>query len=193
MDTQNPTLTNLINLALELGATHAAPLASAAIRTRAELAQSCTTCPNHGSSQGCPPHPGPPEFERWKGEYPTALAVKMEVPMEILLSHQGREIYSHLHILMAQLEIRALENGIPRARAFASGGCKDLFCGDHPNCAALNSGHCRHPEKTRPSMSGYGVDVAHLLHLAGWQDETQGLPDDKAPMGFACGLLLMAL
>ena len=63
---------------------------------------------------------------------------------------------------------RAKEMGHKNARAFVSGGCKKLFCAEHPTCTVLDGEVCRYPHRARPSMSGYGVNVTKLMKTAGW-------------------------
>jgi predicted metal-binding protein len=155
------------------------------------LARMCERprCPSYGLSASCPPHVGGPEVFRALIEgYRHALVLKTDVPTEILLSEQRREVYRLNHEIAAAVEIKAVELGFPRARAFAGGACKDLFCNDEPDCAVLTGGACRNPDKARQSMSGYGVNVSELVQSAGWtmQRITSG-----TETGLAVGLVLV--
>lgn len=57
-----------------------------------------------------------------------------------------------------------------QGRAGTGGSCKALFCADEPACRRItDGGPCRHPDRARPSMSGYGIDVSRLMAQAGWK------------------------
>jgi hypothetical protein len=59
--------------------------------------------------------------------------------------------------------------------------------------ALVAEGSCRFPEVARPSMSGFGVDVGHLLRLAGWANRLGKLGEDGREQGTTsvCGLVLL--
>jgi predicted metal-binding protein len=84
--------------------------------------------------------------------------------------------------------------GFSHSRAFAGSSCKVLFCQDHATCQVLSeNGPCRHPQKARPSMSGFGINVSALAQAAGWpMDRITGDTDPQAvSMGRLCGLVLI--
>ena len=167
----------LAELARELGAHDAALVEVAEIMVRDKLAGLCRTgCPNYGKSLSCPPHvAGPEEMRRLAGAGRFALVVKLDATRDEMLSAKRREVMQRLHRLVAGVERAARERGFSGARAFAGGGCKDLFCADQKDCRVLaGRGECRNPDLARPSMSGFGVDVSLLARSAGWGQEAIG-------------------
>ena len=190
-------LAKLIQLAARLGATHAREIAAAQIMVEDELAQLCREprCQNYGSSANCPPHIGGPDVCRaLLREYSRALVVKIEVPAEWMLSRERHDVFRLLHEIVAGVERSAVALGRRRAKAFASGGCKNLFCHSYPDCRVLaNQGPCRHPDLARPSMSGLGVNVNRLVQSAGWNMNWIDPKTDqrKKATGSVVGLILI--
>ena len=158
-----------------------------------DLAELChdPRCENYGLSANCPPHvPGPAGFRKWLEDYQAAIVFKIEVPAESLLSDQRREIFRFLHEIAATVEKSALAKGYVKAKSFAGGSCKQLFCWNHRICNVLDGRECRNPDYARPSMSGFGVDVSKLMALAGWKLEWH-TEENKTEMGTVCGLVLI--
>ena len=192
-----PVVERLAGLALAMGASAAEPVSAAAIVVEDELAGFCLPplCDGYGTSAKCPPHTsGPTGFRRLCKDYRCALVLKIEVPTEILLSHQRQEIYYLLHQIAAEVEKSARATGLPRARAFAGGCCKQIFCYDHAACRVLSGGGtCRHEEVSRPSMSGYGINVTRLVAAAGWSMDriTRDTDPDAVPTGSVTALVLI--
>jgi len=78
------------------------------------------------------------------------------------------------------------------SKGFAGGSCKQLFCRDHIDCRVLAEGRtCRHPDRARQSMSGFGINVSKLLQAAGWRMDkiTRDTDPDDMPMGSVSGLV----
>ena len=151
-------------------------------------------CPSYGLSANCPPHtPGPAGFRELVKDYRWALVFKIEVPAEILFSSQRRELFGLLQETAAGLEKAAREMGFGDSKGFAGGNCKPLFCGDKADCRVLAGGKCRNPDRARPSMSGFGVDVSKLMEEAGWTMNRvgQGQGQDQGSTGTLCGLVLI--
>jgi predicted metal-binding protein len=169
---------SLLELARIHGAAGAALIDPAEITVRDELARMCfePRCDGYGRSLSCPPHVGGPEaFRRWQKEYKIALVFKVEVPREVAMSFERNEILALIHEIGSGVEREAKKMGAERARTFAGGSCKELFCSEYPECRVLDEGKsCRNPHRARPSMSGHGIDVARLQALAGWK-----MPDPK--------------
>ena len=194
---QNTIQNKLILLARSLGATDATLLSASDIVVKEELARLCREpqCENYGLSPSCPPHvSGPTGFRRLLEQYESALLLKIDVPTEMMLSSQIREIMQLLHEIAAGVEQAARGLGLPDPRAFAGGSCKKLFCRDHATCRVLaESGSCRNPDKARPSMSGFGVDVSHLMKTAGWRMEkvTRDTDPEEVSMGSVAALVLL--
>lgn len=187
----------LVRLARDMGASAAAHLPADAIVVEDELAGYCLPpqCPGYGTAANCPPHTGGPDgFRRFVRDFRRALVLKIDVPTEILLSHQRKEIQRLLHEIAAGIEQAARRAGFPRARAFAGGCCKEIFCFDHPACRVLAAGGpCRHAEHSRPSMSGFGINVTRLMDAAGWpmQRITRDTGPDDVPMGTVSAMVLI--
>jgi predicted metal-binding protein len=190
-----PVLKDLVRLALDSGASDAAVISPKDIVVRDELAALCreTGCAQYGVSASCPPHvSGPSGFRALQQDMAYAVAFRMEVPSEILLSSDRRDVFRLLHEIAAGVERAAKEAGYSRSAAFAGGSCKPLFCPDHATCRVVDEGGpCRNPDLARPSMSGFGVDVSLLMQQAGWTLNVPG-SDEKTPsMSTVAGLVLV--
>ncbi len=187
----------IVPLARQLGATNAAIIPTSDIVVKKELAKLCREprCENYGLSLSCPPHvSGPAGFRKLLKKYKVGLFLKIDVPTEIMLSSQIREIMQLLHEIAAAIEQAAREKGFPEAKAFAGGSCKKLFCSDHAECAVLaGKPACRNPLKARPSMSGFGIDVSRLMQTSGWKLEkiTKKTDPQEISMGTVSALVLM--
>jgi predicted metal-binding protein len=190
-------LNALVDLALRLGATGAAVVSAKEIRSAEALARLCREprCRNYGISGNCPPHvAGPAYFRELQRNFDDALAVKIDVPTEFLLSDERRDIMVLLHQIVTGVERRARDAGFHRAAAFAGGACKELFCADHGTCRVIDDGGpCRNPHVARPSMSGFGIDVSGLMRLAGWSGETifRDKGGGEPGMSWVAGLVLV--
>lgn len=184
--------------ALAAGASDAAIIDPGDIVVEDRLARMCLEprCPNYGLSPGCPPHvAGPEGLRQWLKACRHVLVVKIDVPAEIMMSFARREIYQLLHEIVATAEQAAIEAGFTSSRGLAGGSCKNIFCHHKPDCRVLNKqGECRNPHLARPSMSGFGVNVAELMAAAGWpfQPLNGDKPPDGESMGTACGIVLIA-
>lgn len=161
----------------------AAMIDTAVIDVKDNLARMCRKpgCPSYGLAASCPPHVGgPDQFREWQKTYRQALLIKLDVPTESLLGNDRQKVFRKLHIIAASVEKCAIDAGYERARAFAGGSCKELFCKDLPACPAITeSGACLHPEHARPSMSGYGIDVFKLMATVGWKTDRLAQTNQK--------------
>ncbi|MFC1888391.1 DUF2284 domain-containing protein [Thermodesulfobacteriota bacterium] len=190
-------LKELIRLARGLGMSGGAAVSTRDIVIDDGLAELCRKpgCDNYGLSPSCPPHVGgPSRFRELRERFEHALVVKIDVPTEILLSVEVRDIMRLLHEIVSRVEGAAVEMGYSDSQAFAGGSCKKLFCPDHADCRILEGdGNCRNPENARPSMSGFGIDVARLMQAATWTlGETTGSEDgDGTSTAPLCGLVLV--
>lgn len=187
----------LTELACRLGASDAAVIAVDDISVEEDLARLCREpkCENYGQSTSCPPHvAGPTGFREFQKQYRHAVVFKIEVPTEILLSAQRREIFQLMHQIAADIEQTAVKMGYSQTKAFAGGSCKKLFCRDKTHCRVLaDDGVCRNPRLARPSMSGFGINVSELMQTAGWRLNkiTKETDPDDIPMGSVTGLVLV--
>ena len=190
-------LDELIQRACRSGASDAAVIAADEISIEDDLAKLCQEpqCENFGLSASCPPHvSGPAGFRELIKQFQYAVVFKIDVPSEILLSSQRRDIFQLLHEIAAEIEMAAAEMGCPDSKAFAGGSCKKLFCNNFSDCFALtNGGECRNPRRARPSMSGFGINVSKLMQTAGWQMDriTRETDPEDIPMGTVSGLVLV--
>ena len=185
----------LIVRAFHHGATDAVILPARGISPEEALAGHCREpkCENYGLSMSCPPHvQGPAVLRKWLQDFSRALFFKIEVPSEVLYSHERLEVFELLHTTAAAVENQAQAMGFTRARAFAGGSCKKIFCGNTPGCRRLSKDAlCRHPDRARPSMSGFGINVGKLITLAGWEAEPLGKGRSGSESAGVYGLVLL--
>ena len=190
-------LARLVQTALDMGATDARILPADRIVVDEKLAEKCSNpkCMNYGLSKSCPPNvAGPRAFKKQLETFTRAVFFKIEVPSEILYSTQNLELFQLLHETTAGVEQTAIEMGFTRAKGYAGNSCKMVFCHDHLECRALHGdGQCRHPDRARPSMSGFGVHVGKLYEAAGWPTKhpTQKTRKGRFKMASICGLVLI--
>ncbi len=163
---------DLLEHAARLGATQAVLLPAAAVTVNPDLARLCREpdCENYGLSRSCPPHvEGPTAFRDAIKGFAEVLFFGIQVPTSSLYSEERREVFRLLHEVAAGIERQAVALGFDRARAYAGGSCRRIFCHDQPDCRALSEkGDCRNPQFARPSMSGFGIDVGGLVAAAEW-------------------------
>ena len=187
----------LIARVRQSGAADAAVVSAADILVEDHLAGLCREprCENYGRSAGCPPHvSGPNGFRMLLKQYRLALAVRIDVPADVLLSPERSDVMALLHGIVSDVERAAVRMGFTDARAFAGGSCKMLFCREHAECRVLSGrGSCRNPRGARPSMSGFGIDVSRLMQAAGWQGNYLDPQGDAEPPGMSwiAGLVLV--
>ena len=193
-----PDLAILIREACLAGATEVMPVAPAEIVVEERLAGYCREpqCPNFAQSLSCPPHvAGPAGFLALRDSSRAALVVRIEVPSAVLFSDERREVMRLLHEITAGIERSAIARGYAGSKAFAGGSCKDLFCHDHLTCQVLaGNGKCRNPTQARPSMSGFGINVAKMLQAAGCSEAKSTRPaiPGMESMSWLAGLVLIA-
>ncbi len=187
----------LVREALRSGVTAAAVVPAGEIRVDPQLAGMCREprCEAYGQSMSCPPHvSGPDGFRKRLERFSRAVFFKIDVPSELLFSSERREVFQLLHELAAGIEHQAVAMGFPDARAYAGGSCKQIFCHDKTECRVVaGRGPCRNPQSARPSMSGFGIDVAGLVRAAGWQERLATREDTppSARMTPVYGLVLV--
>ena len=190
-------LDDLTQQALEMGASAAATISTGDIQVEDKLAMLCEEprCENYGQSASCPPHvSGPSGFRKLIKQYTRAIVFKIDVPTEILMSDQRREIFQLLHEIAAGVEKTAVKKGCLAAKAFAGGSCKQIFCSNHANCRVTVEGKgCRNAERARPSMSGFGINVHKLMQATGWPMEkiARDTDPDQISMGSVTALVLI--
>lgn len=190
---------HLTRKAIKLGASVCAVITSKEIQVKDDLAALCNkdyTCPNYGLAASCPPYvEGPAEFRKWQAQSPYSIIVKIELPTSVMFSDERKDVMRLLHQIVAAVEQKAIETGFGKSKAFAGGSCKDLFCDDQENCCVLTANKpCRHIESARPSMSGFGIDVAQLMLSCGWsgQKAEKSNSSDKNDNSWVAGLIMLA-
>lgn len=106
-------------------------------------------CGTYGRNRQCPPHAMPPEETRdLLKSYQHVLLVEGTPP--------GRRFHDQL----IGLERKAFLAGCHKAFALGAGPC--------PVCETCpEDGTCRQPEKARPSMEAFGIDVYETARRAG--------------------------
>ena len=198
MEQNNFLLEKLIRSAISKGASGARLISSETISARDELAAYCLEpfrCENYGLASSCPPHvSGPAGFRELQKDHPNAIALKIDVPTAVLLSHERKDIYRVLHEVVAGVEHEAVEMGYIASKAFAGGSCKTIFCYEYEQCNQLfGTGDCLYPQSARPSMSGFGIDVAALMTTCGWSADfvTHGVGENANEMSWIAGLILI--
>jgi predicted metal-binding protein len=190
----DPRHITLVAHAFEYGVSSAVILDAQDIVVEDQLAERCREprCENYGLSKNCPPHvEGPAGFRSFVKNYRNALLFRIEVPADILYSSGQLEVFQMLHETASGLERAAQSLGFETARGFAGSSCKQVLCGSHHHCAALvENGNCRNPDKARPSMSGYGINVSKLLESAGWTPDI-GKREPESSVAGVYGLVLI--
>ena len=185
-------LDDLVALAISLGASAAAIVDAKDILVQDDLANLCreARCPNYGLSPTCPPHvKGPEWLWNYLKQISLALVFEIEVSQDRRYPDRRRETGQLLHFIVVQLESTAKEKGFLMARGFAGGSCKNLFCYDYPHCRVLSgNGTCRNPGLSRPSVSGYGINMNHLLKISGL---AQRKGDAAHPTSSSYGIILL--
>ena len=192
-------LAYLIQEAKKLGATSSAIISSKDIQVKDNLAELCDgeyTCPNYGLAASCPPYvEGPIGFRKWQAQSKYAITVKIELPTSVMFSDERKGVMQLLHQIVAAVEQKAIETGFGKAKAFAGGSCKELFCEDQERCCVVvENKPCRHIAFARPSMSGFGIDVTQLMLSSGWAapKAEKSNSSDKDATSWVTGLIMLA-
>ena len=190
-------LEKLMQLAYHLGANDAKAISTTEISVEDSLASLCREpgCENYGLSASCPPYvAGPDGFRKLLKVFDHAVVFKIDVPSEILLSDERRDIFRLLHEIASNIERAAIEMEFKNSNAYAGGSCKQIFCPDHSECRVLaENRECRNPLLARPSMSGFGINVLKLKKAAGWisSKTPRDIDSDTVSMETVCGLVLI--
>lgn len=182
---------SLTQTAIGSGASEIVIIPSSRIIVDENLAGLCNgnpPCPNYGLSPSCPPHvPGPAAFRQWQKSSTWCVIIRMDFPPVGVLTRERKELGRLLHDIVSNVERRAMDLGFTSSRSFAGGSCKNLFCHDFDTCRVLaDQGPCRNPETARPSVSGFGVNVAELMKSSPWQENP-----DLSSMSWLMGLVLL--
>jgi len=196
-DKANCALKELTRMACRSGASGAKTISIGDIPIEDDLAVLCRKpcCENYGLSPGCPPHvSGPSGFRELLRNFRYAIVIKIDVPLDILLSAERWAIMKLLHEIVAGIEQAAVKTGNLSSKSFAGGSWKKIFCHDYEDCRVLTEGgECRNFRYARPSMSGFGINVSKLMQAAGWtMKRYDGEADpDRVSTAPICGLILI--
>lgn len=90
-ETLKSNMASLLELATHSGATDAKVISTVNILIEDRLADICkeTRCESYGCSKSCPPYvAGPSMFREWIKTIDHAIVLKIDVPLEILLSER---------------------------------------------------------------------------------------------------------
>ncbi|MBN2073329.1 MAG: DUF2284 domain-containing protein [Actinobacteria bacterium] len=164
-------------LAKELGSDDAVIIPAKAVKFDERVRLKCRVpmCHLYGSSPNCPPNtPDVETMKKTMKKYRWALLVKYDVPcMDDFVDKEkwlkGHEKHQRkIHDIISALESIAFNDGYYFAVGFSAGGCKTALCSGMV-CQFLDSGRCRFPLKSRPSMEGVGIDAYDLAAKAGWE------------------------
>lgn len=160
------------SLAHTVGASGATIVAASDIVVDERVRLKCTVprCLRAGETPNCPPHA--PDLElvrRALARFTWALLIKCDVgPLEEYA--EGRKVlafHQPSSEVVCALERQAYKDGYHLAMGFGGGSCKDYLCRGQI-CQVLDSGRCRFPHRSRPSMEAAGIDVTALMKRAGW-------------------------
>ncbi len=197
MENSHDSLQELIEKAIELGASDARIIPARLVVVEDRFPEMCASpqCPGYGQGPGCPPHVmKPAEFRELLSRYEHALVFKIDAPTEMLLGEERHDVARRIHEIAAAIERLARERGYTDPRGFAAGSCKMIFCADRESCVVLETGgECRFPDQARASLSGIGVNFEQLCKAVGWRFQiiTRDTASDQVPMGMMAGMVLI--
>ncbi len=119
----------------------------------------------------------------------------MELPTTVMFSDDRFGVMHLLHQIVAAVERKAIELGLEHSRGFAGGSCKELFCNDQKTCRVVAQNKpCRNPDFARPSMSGFGIDVTHMMESSGWSGDKAETSNasNEGDTSWVAGLIILA-
>ena len=188
--------------ALELGASDAkiVPASKVIVDERVRLKCAVPRCHLYGESANCPPYTlTPDEMRKVLRKYKSAILFKIDVKPKNDFVDDEQWHTAHIahqrksHEIASVIEGLAFNDGYYFATGFAAGGCKTALCGGQI-CQFLDSGRCRFPLKSRPSMEGVGIDVYNLATKVGWDIYPIGIRDvdpDSVGCAISVGMVLV--
>ncbi|KKM09066.1 hypothetical protein SY88_20655 [Clostridiales bacterium PH28_bin88] len=189
-------------VAAELGADGAKVIEAQGVVVDERVKAKCRVprCFHFGSCANCPPMtPDVDEVRNMIGRYRYALLVKHEVrPAEHFADRKSSLVNAKSHEkeiarIVAEIENRAFSDGYYLALGLACGSCRSYLCNNQV-CQYLDSGRCRFPRISRPSMEGMGIDVFLTVAQAGWEIYPIGpeaMAAGEVPVGLAVGIVFV--
>jgi predicted metal-binding protein len=190
-------------LALDTGASGAAILSAREVVVDERVRLKCLVprCLRAGETPNCPPNvPDLDLVRRALERFSWAVLFKCDVgPLEDYAPRSGQTREEKRRVLsfhrpssevVYALERQAYKDGYHLAMGLGGGSCKDYLC-QGMLCQFLDSGRCRYPHRSRPSMEAMGIDVLSVINKVGWQ--TYALLDDldSIPCGVTVGIVFI--
>jgi predicted metal-binding protein len=188
--------------ALELGASDAKIIQTSKviIDERVRLKCAVPRCHLYGESANCPPYTlTPDEMRKILRKFKCAILFKINVsPIADFVDDEQWHM-AHIthqrksHEIASVIEALAFNDGYYFATGLAAGGCKTALCAGQI-CQFLDSGRCRFPLKSRPSMEGVGIDVYNLATKVGWEIYPIAIRDvdpDSVGCAISVGMVLV--
>lgn len=148
----------LIQTALDCGATHAEIIGQESIVLNAEFRAMCEAnrCGAYGKCYMCPPDVGPvDELMRKIRGYEKGLFYQVIAPLEDSFDIEGMAEAKKLLVQLSQRLLDALRPVFGDGALHLSGG----GCGLCPTCAKATEEPCRHPDRAMASLESCGMDV----------------------------------
>ena len=197
--------------ALELGASAAEIIPTSYIVCEERVWLKCLIPRCSGLSDGgepyCPPNTPKPDFMRKVfSQYRWAVLYKVDIPdLEDYVpiseadaksrAQKGKKPWFHQRNweVVGRLESYAQSKGYYLAMGFGGGSCKGNLC-HGAVCGVVQSGSCRFPLRSRPSLEGVGIDVFDLISKVGWDSYMirRVEPDlSVIPCGVSVGMVLI--
>ena len=189
-------------MVLDLGASGAAIIPASWVNIDERVRLKCTVprCNRAGESPNCPPYaPDLDLVRRAIARYSWAILFKCDVDIESHRPRHGKskdeepEVFNFHksgNDIVAALERQAFRDGYHLTMGFGGGSCVDYLCGGLA-CQFLETGHCRHPYKARPSMEAVGMDVLDLTARAGWPVYAMVEEAGSVPSAITVGLVFI--
>jgi predicted metal-binding protein len=202
-ETLQADLERYCRLALQAGASDAAILPASAVEVDERVRLKCLVprCLRAGETPNCPPNaPDLDLVRRALSRFSWAILFKCDVgPLEEYAPGAGQTREEKRRVLayhrpssdvVFALERQAYKDGYHLAMGFGGGSCKDYLC-QGMLCQFLDSGRCRFPHRSRPSMEAMGIDVLGLIGKVGWR--AYALLDDLSsiPCGITVGIVFI--
>ena len=100
-------------------------------------------CFGYGVSAHCPPNTlKPAELRELLKKYTWAVFFIKDVPPEVIIRDKATikervAVYQEVYKIVSAVESRAFYDGHYLAFGFGAGSCRHTFCGQQPNCQAL--------------------------------------------------------
>ncbi|MBQ6621893.1 MAG: DUF2284 domain-containing protein [Mogibacterium sp.] len=155
---------DLLQLAREIGFSHAAPLDPQALVFREEVRAMCSAdrCRNYGRSWSCPPALGSlRQIAETAAEYAGGILVQTTEPMEDDFDLKTIHEAAKLHQQHFDTLVRQVGRLCPDCLPMGAGGCRRCRKCTYPDRP------CRHPDKLYPSMEAYGLLVSDICIRSG--------------------------